>query len=161
VTAITSPRRRKARDPTLADNLVVLRAAAQDPTRTLRNLVLDASGSGRTYAVERSDGRREILYGISVYAQCEGQEVENVLRRFAQAPRYAAFSVGEIGAAGFEVIPTGTNPDHYDVQLIGDRFEGEPAEATDEELRAAAVRLLSTARQVASNPAYADSSEDE
>jgi hypothetical protein len=108
-----------------------------------------------------SDGRREILYGISVYAQREGHQVGNVLRRFAQAPSYAAFSVGEISTAGFEVIPTGTNPDHYDVQLIGRRFEGEPAEATDEELRAAAARLLSTASRLAPNPAYAESSEDE
>ena len=84
-----------------------------------------------------------------------------VLRRFTQAPRYVAITVGDLRAAGFDVIPTGTNPDHYDVQLIAGRIERESVEATDEELRAAAAQFLWAAGPLTPNPAYAGDPEDE
>ena len=51
------------------DTVLLVRAATADTTRNLRNVVSDATESGRTYVIDRVDGRREILYGVSVYAQ--------------------------------------------------------------------------------------------
>jgi hypothetical protein len=122
-----SPRRRKARlvrdEPPPDDALVVLRAAAPDRPRTLRNAALDATESGATYVVDRGDGRREVLYGISVFACRAGREPPEVLSAFALSPHYLELTVGQIREAGFDLIATGTNPDHYDVQLVAGRFE--------------------------------------
>jgi hypothetical protein len=115
----------------------VLRAAAADSTRTIRNIVLDAHDSGTTYVIERPDARREVLYGISVYAQRDSVEADEVLARFTHAPHYLSATVGAIRGAGFEVIATGVNPDHYDVQLVADRYDDGSADVTDEEFRGA------------------------
>jgi hypothetical protein len=54
--------------------------------------------------------------------------------------------------AGFEVLPTGVNPDHYDVQLVGGQREEdlEPLAA----IRGAAERLVAAAGDLKPNPAY-------
>lgn len=135
--------------------MVVLRAAAADRPRTLRNAVEDAVDSGATYVVVRSDGTREILYGISMFAQRGEAEVRDVLRLFPRSPLFFGLTVGEIRRAGFDVLPTGSNPDHYDVQLIAGRVEGGAAEAGREELRGAVARLLLAAGDLKPNPAYA------
>ena len=160
MSAPTSPRRRKVRlvrdEPPPDDALVVLRAAALDRPRTLRNAVLDATESGATYVVDRGGGRREMLYGISVFACRADREPAEVLSAFPLSPHHLELTVGQIREAGFEVIATGTNPDHYDVQLIPGRFEDEqPEAASPEELRGAVARLLWAAGDLRPNPAYA------
>jgi hypothetical protein len=153
-----SPRRRKVRlvrdERPPDDALVVLRAAAPDRSRTLRNAVLDATESGATYVVARG-GRREVLYGISVFACRADGEPAQVLSAFPLSPHHLELTVGLIREAGFDVIATGTNPDHYDVQLMSGRFEDEQPEATPEELRGAVARLLWAAGDLKPNPAYA------
>ena len=61
MTTPTGPGRRKARlirdEPLAEDALVVLRAAAADRSRTLRNAIADATESGLTYVIVRTDGR--------------------------------------------------------------------------------------------------------
>jgi hypothetical protein len=165
VTVPASRGRRKTRlvrdEPPPDDTVVMLRAAGADPTRTLRNIALDARESSDTYVIERSDGRREILYGISVYAQRHGVEPGDVLARFTHAPHYVAVPVGAIRGASFDVIATGTNLDHYDIQLIPGRFDAGSPEATDEEVRAAAARFLWAAGSLTPNPAYAGDLEDD
>jgi hypothetical protein len=90
---------------------VLLRAAAADIQRTVRNAVTDATESGLTYVIVRGDGTREILYSISLFAQRDGRSVAETLRTFSWAPRYLRFTVKEIRAAGFDIVATGANPD--------------------------------------------------
>ena len=59
-----------------------------------------------------------MLYGVSVFALLPGRGVAGVLERFPNAPHYLALTVGQLRVAGFEVFPTGSNPEHFDVQLI-------------------------------------------
>ena len=68
------------------------------------------------------------------------------------APEYLEAAVGALRGAGLEVLPTGVNPDHYDVQLVGGQREEdlEPLAA----IRAAAERLLAAAGDLRPNPAY-------
>jgi hypothetical protein len=157
-------KRRKARtlreEAVVDDAVVVLRAAAAGRPRTIRNAVEDAVDSGATYVVVRSDGRREMLFGISVFAQREGREVADVLRLFPHSPSFLRLTIGDIRRAGFEVLPTGSNPDHYDVQLISGRVEGVDVDAGREELRSAAARLLLAAGDLEPNPAYAGETSD-
>lgn len=160
----TSEKRRKSRllrdEPPAADALVVLRAAAADRERTIRNAVEDAIDSGATYVVARPGGSREVLYGISVFAKREGVEVGDVLRLFPRSRSFFRVSVGAIRTAGFEVLPTGSNPDHYDVQLLPGRIEGVDPDGGREELRGAVLRLLLAAGELHPNPAYAGGGQD-
>ena len=160
----TGGKRRKSRllrdELPAADALVVLRAAAADREHTIRNAVEDAVDSGATYVIMRPDGNREVLYGISVFAQRQGVGVGEVLRLFPRSPSFFRVSVAAIRTAGFEVLPTGSNPDHYDVQLLPDRFEGVDPEGGREELRGAVLRLLLTAGELHPNPAYAGERHD-
>jgi hypothetical protein len=66
---------------------------------------------------------------------------------FVEAP------VGVIRTAGFEVIPTGENPDHFDVQLFAGVTEGQVPPSPAEVL-AAATRLLDAAGHLRLNPSY-------
>lgn len=156
---VTGGKRRKSRllrdERPAPDALVVLRAAAADRERTIRNAVEDAVDSGATYVVIRPDGSREVLYGSSVFAQREGVAVKEVLRLFPRSPSFLGLSVGAIRTAGFEVLPSGSNPDHYDVQLLPGRIEGVDPEGGREELRGAVLRLLLAAGELHPNPAYA------
>jgi hypothetical protein len=165
VTVPPSHDRRKTRllrdEPPPDDIVVMLRAAAADLARTLRNVALDAIESARTYVIQGPDGRREILYGISVYAQRQGVKPADVLARFTHAPHYLASSVGAIRRAGFEVYATGTNPDHFDVQMLADRGEDGLSEPTDEEVRAAAAGFMWAVGPLIPNPAYAGAVEDD
>ena len=124
-------------------------------------MVSDATESGRTYVIDRVDGRREILYGVSVYAQPRGQDVAEVLHRFSRAPCYVAVTVADLRPAGLEVIATGTNPDHFDVQLVTGRFDDDTEDDPEDELRGAAARFLWAASNPISNPAYAGDPEEE
>jgi hypothetical protein len=142
------------------DSVVVLRAAPTDRERVLRNLIDDATDSAATYVVLRPDGSREILFGVSVFALPLGRSVADALSRFRSAPGYLRATVGAFRHAGFEVWPTGANPDHYDVQLLPGHIEG-LQEPTLDELREAAARLLATGGDVVSNPDYPGESEDE
>ena len=72
---------------------------------------------------------------------------------FVEAP------VGAIRAAGFEVIPTGTGADHFDVQLIVGVTEARPT-ASESEVREAATRLLDVAGEMRPNPFYTEDTGD-
>lgn len=61
--------------------------------------------------------------------------------------------MGTLRVAGFPVLPTGANPDHYDVQLLPGRLEG--SSPADIELGRAAGLLLDSADDSQPNPAYA------
>jgi hypothetical protein len=104
MTTPTGPGRRKARlirdEPLAEDALVVLRAAAADRSRTLRNAIADATESGLTYVIVRTDGTREVLCGLSVFAQRSDHTVADTLRTFTWAPHYLRFTAGEIRAGG-------------------------------------------------------------
>jgi hypothetical protein len=152
---------RMVRDGDVPDgSVVVLRAAPTDRERLLRNVMDDATDSAATYVVLRPDGSREVLFGISVIGLRPGRSVADVLSRFRSAPGYLRATVGAFRHAGFELWPTGANPDHYDVQLLPGHFEGFPQPTVDE-LREAATRMLATAGDVVSNPDYPGESEDE
>lgn len=141
-------------EPPADDALVVFRATAADRDRAVRNALQDAVDSAATYVVVRPDGNREILYGISVFARREGAEVADVLRRFTGSPFFLTLAAGDIRQAGFELVPTGSNLDHYDVQLLPGRIEGADPDATSGEIRGAVLRLLLAARGPHPNPAY-------
>jgi hypothetical protein len=160
-TAGPSPGRRKHRLVRSAappdDLLVVIRATPNDRSAAIDAIVATAAESAGTYVVTTPDGRVEVLVGVSVFALRPGVDPLDVLGRFPHAPAYAASTVGALRGAGFPVIPTGANPDHFDVQLIPDRPEG--SEPGAPELRDAATRLLDVAGEFRPNPAYAGSTD--
>ncbi len=78
-----------------------------------------------------------------------------MLRRFPRSPSFLRVTAGAIRHAGFDLLPTGSNPHHYDVQLLPGRVEGVDPEAGRDELRGAVLRLLLAAGEFHPNPAYA------
>lgn len=134
------------------DLVLVIRASPATRQECIADIAADALRSGRLYAVPGAAGRREVLFGISVFARRVGVAPVEVLARFDAAPAYVEASVGTLRSAGFEVLPTGVNPDHYDVQLVGGQGEEdlEPLAA----IRAAAERVVLAAGDLRPNPAY-------
>jgi hypothetical protein len=63
-------------------------------------------------------------------------------------------AVGVIRGVGFEVLPTGTDTDHFDVQLISGVAEAD-APPSEQHVRVAANRLLDAAAPIRPNPSYA------
>lgn len=118
----------------------------------------DAAESANVYVITIG-GRTELLHGVSVFAQRDGIGVNLVLERFAYAPRYCAARVGDLRRAGFEVLPTGANLDHFDVQLVpGRSVEDGPADPTA--LARAALLMIQVAGELLPNPAYAYNEEE-
>ena len=136
------------------DLVVVIRATPASVEEAVNDITRDALESGRTYAVLGDHGEREPLFGVSVFAYRSEVGLVELLVRFDEAPAYLESSVGELRSAGLALLPTGTNLDHFDVQLLpgqADEGNGEPAGA----VRAAAARLLAAAGDLRPNPAYA------
>lgn len=117
-------------------------------------MVEDAELSACQYVVETASGSREVLYGLSVFARRSGVQVAAVFDRFTGAPAYLEVAIGALRAAGFEVYPTGTNADHFDIQLIGGVHEHDPAPSRSD-LQEAAARVLAVGGPLRPNPAYA------
>jgi len=151
-----SPRRRKVRlvrAEVPDDALLVVRATGADPEASVRSIAEDAQVSGEVYVIDLL-GTREVLYGVSVFAHREGIDVLEVLARFPGAPRYLETTAGTLRRSGFGVHATGSNPDHYDVQLLPGCGEEVPA-PMHEDLLLAAQRLLDVAGESRPNPSYA------
>ena len=133
------------------DLVVVLRATPGSLEAALDDIADAAVRSAAVYVVE--DGAdRHLLFGVSVFAVPAGGTPADVLVRFDTAPTYAAATVGALREAGFRLIPTGGNPDHYDVQLLDrvDEDENRPAD----EVKVATARMLAAAGPLRPNPAY-------
>lgn len=160
MTVPTEPARRKRRLVRAGDApddlLLVIRAMPHDGVAALEEMVDLATLSAGRYVIERDDQRRELLYGVSVFAHREGQDLTEVLYRFPAAPMFVEAPVGMLRVSGFEVIPTGTEADHFDVQLIHGVSEAEEPPAEDD-VRAAAARLLEAAGEMRANPSYSGS----
>jgi hypothetical protein len=136
------------------DLVVVVRATPASVEATVEDIAVDALESGRTYAVQDEAGEREPLFGVSVFARRPEVPVAEALARFDEAPSYLEARVGVLRSAGFVVLPTGANADHFDVQLLpghADEDAGEPVVA----VRDAAARLVAAAGELRRNPAYA------
>jgi len=134
------------------DVVLVLRATPGSVETALSDLAAAALQSAAAYVVE--DGpARYLLFGVSVFAVPAGGTSADVLGRFAAAPSYAEATVGTLREAGFQVIPTGGNPDHYDVQLLDRVVENDNRAAAA--VRMAAMRMLAAAGPLRPNPAYA------
>lgn len=114
--------------------------------------------SASVYVVQQS-GKWHLLYGVSVFAHRLGKDATDVLRRFARAPMFMEAPVRALRAAGFEVVPTGSDADHFDVQLIAGIAEAD-APPSEAEVRAAATCLLNTAGEWRPNPSYAGEAGD-
>lgn len=159
-----SPGRRKlrmVRDGSPPDDLVLLiRATPSTIAETVRDIAESALDSADTYVVDHSDVGRVVLYGVSVFARQPGTEPAELLGRFAASPRYLETSVGAVRSAGFGVLPTGPNPAHFDVLLIGDRTEPEGLLSL-EEVELTARRLVAVCGHLRLNPSYAGRLEDE
>lgn len=117
-------------------------------------MVEDAELSARQYVVEAATGAREVLHGISVFARRPGVEVEAVVDRFPGAPAYFEVAIGALRAAGFEIYPTGTNEDHFDIQLISGVHPHDPSVSSGN-VQEAAGRVLAVGGPLQPNPAYA------
>lgn len=152
------PRRRKVRmfrdEAPLDDLIVVLRAIGGDLDSAVADVAADAADSGAVYVVERP--MREVLFGVSVFALRDGRTAAVVLDRFPGSPGYLRLTAGVVRSAGFGLLPTGTNPDHFDVQLIPGTDEVEAATISFAEIKAAAWRLVALAGQPWRNPVYDD-----
>jgi hypothetical protein len=139
------------------DLVVVIRASPPGRAGAAEDIAEAARLSSEVYVVEHEDGFREVLYGVSVYARRPGADPD-VLQRFKAAPAYLAAPVGRLRAAGFPVLPTGTQPDQFDVQLVPGR--GERDLVTDEAITAAARRLVNAAGDLHPNPFYAGAGDE-
>lgn len=134
------------------DLVLVVRATPADREGAIAAMVEDAGLSAGQYMVETAPGSRGVLYGVSVFARGPGVDVATVVDRFIGAPTYVGVMVGALRAAGFEIYPTGSNVDHFDIQLIGGVGEGDPA-ASPAEVREAAGRVLAVAGSLKPKPA--------
>ncbi len=110
--------------------------------------------SASVYVVEGRGGDRELLFGVSVFAHRPGIAAVDVLLRFPGALAYVEAPVGVIRAAGFAVLATGSDRDHFDVQLLSGIREGNQA-PVESAVRKAAARLLDAAGELRPNPLYA------
>jgi hypothetical protein len=110
--------------PPPGDLVVVLRATPGSLEVAIEEVAAAALQSAAVYVVEDGPGRY-LLFGVSVFAVPAGGTPAHVLDRFAAAPSYVEATVGALRVAGFPVIPTGANPDHYDVQLLDRVAENE------------------------------------
>lgn len=135
------------------DLLLVIRAMPANRSAAVEEMVDRAQLSASVYVVEQS-GKWHLLYGVSVFAHRPGRDATDVLRRFPRAPMFVEAPVGAVRAAGFEVVPTGSDADHFDVQLIAGVAEPD-APPSEAEVRAAATRLLDAAGEWRPNPSYA------
>lgn len=133
--------------------MLVIRAMPANRSAALEEIIDRAQLSASVYVVEQS-GQWHLLYGVSVFAHRPGRDATDVLRRFPTAPMFVEAPVGAVRAAGFEVVPTGTDADHFDVQLIVGVAEPD-APPSEAEVRAAATRLLDAAGEWRPNPSYA------
>lgn len=152
-----SPRRRKARmlrpGGPPGDKTLLIRATPASIDEAIVDIAEDAMESALVYEVERPGGERVALYGVSVFARPPGVPPVEVLRRLASSPYYLEATAGALRAAGLDVLPTGTSPDHFDVLLIDGRPAEEPLlPLTD--VRAAAERLVAVCGEARPNPAY-------
>jgi hypothetical protein len=157
VTVPPAPRGRKRRlvrpEDVPDDLMLVIRAMPDNRSAAVEEMVDRAQLSASVYVVEQS-GKWHLLYGVSVFAHRPGRDATDVLRRFPRAPMFVEAPVGAVRAAGFEVVPTGSDADHFDVQLVDGvaELDAPPSEA---EVRAAAIRLLDAAGEWRPNPSYA------
>lgn len=142
------------------DLLLVIRATPASRALAVEKIAEDAELSARIYLVELRQGERQLLYGVSVFAHRAGHELTEVLDRFPFAPMFIEAPVGVIRSAGCDVIATGENPDHFDVQLIPGVGERD-APPSRRELRAAAAQLLDAAGELRPNPSYAGGADDQ
>jgi hypothetical protein len=139
-------------EPPPDDVTVLLRAGAATVAETLFDMMIDARFSAAVYDVERG-AEREALFGISVFAQRAGSRVVDVLERFPSAPTYLITTVRVLRGLDFVVLATGSNPDHYDVQLVAGVDGASVERVTDEQIATAATRLVDAADN-RPNPAY-------
>jgi hypothetical protein len=99
------------------------------------------------------------LYGVSVFAVPPDLGVRAVLSRFAAWPFYLAATVGELRSSGFQVLPTGIDPDHFDVVLVDGELPDRPLLPLAA-LEVAARRLVEACRELRPNPSYAGRAEE-
>src|SRR5260221_12944182 len=93
---------------------LLIRATPASIDEAVTDIALSAADSAAVYEVERADGTRVVLYGVSVFARQPGEQPHDLLRRFAGSAFYLEASVGAARAAGFEVLTTWTYPAHFD-----------------------------------------------
>jgi hypothetical protein len=157
VTVLPAPRGRKRRfvrpEDVPDDLLLVIRAMPANRSAAVEEMVDRAQLSASVYVVEQA-GKWHLLYGVSVFAHRPGRDATDALRRFPRAPMFVEAPVGAVRAAGFDVVPTGNDADHFDVQLIAGITEPDPP-PSEAEVRAAATRLLDAAGEWRPNPSYA------
>jgi hypothetical protein len=106
------------------DLLVVVRATPRRRGEAIDDIAADGLQSGRVYVV--AEGKRRVrLYGVSVFALRPGVPLIELLVRFDEAPSYLQATIGRLRAAGFDVLSTGVNRDHFDVQPFAGHGEEE------------------------------------
>lgn len=152
-----SPRRRKVRmlrpGGPPDDATLLIRATPASTDEAVVDIAEDALESAAVYEVDRPSGERVALYGVSVFARPHGVSPVEVLRRFASSAYYLEVTAGDARAAGFDVLSTGANPDHFDVLLVDGRHPDDPFLPLAE-LRAVAERLVAVCGEAQPNPAY-------
>jgi len=132
--------------------MLVLRATPGSLEAAIDDIADAALRSAAVYVVE--DGAdRHLLFGVSVFAVPARGTPVDVLVRFDTAPTYIASTIGALREAGLRVIPTGANPDHYDVQLLDRVAEIDRRAAAAAKM--ATMRMLAAAGPLRRNPAYA------
>jgi hypothetical protein len=129
------------RDQAPDDTTLLVRAVRGNPDRAVASIVADAHLSAEVYEIETADGVREALYGISVFAPTDELTLVEILERFPSADTYFETTAGALRGSGLPVYATGSNPVHYDVQLLPGVADG-PGEQVDTLLYDAARRIV-------------------
>ena len=135
------------------DTALLIRATPASIDEATLDIAEDALESAAVYDVERPGEGRVALYGVSVFARPRGASPVEVLRRFASSPYYLEATARAVRVAGFEVLPTGANLDHFDVLLLDGRDPDDPLLPLTE-VRVAAERLVAVCGDPRPNPAY-------
>lgn len=136
------------------DTALLIRAVPASLDEAVLDIAETALDSADAYELHRPDGRRVVLYGVSVFGRPVGADPGELLRRFAGAPFYLEASVQQVRSAGFDVQPTGSNPNHFDVLLV----DGQPPDRpllSRAEVELAARRLVELCGEMRPNPSYA------
>jgi hypothetical protein len=88
--------------------MLVIRAIPASRSAAVEEMVDQAILSSDRYVIEGEDAGKELLYGVSVFAHRDGQDLTDVLYRFPTAPMFVEAAVGVIRGFDFEVLATGT-----------------------------------------------------
>ena len=134
--------------------MLVIRATPANPSAAVEEMADQAILSSERYVIEREDAGRELLYGVSVFAHRDGQDLTDVLYRFPAGYVRRGRGGGDPGSR----LRGLTDRDRCGpLRCAADlrRGRGRRLPPSEQDVRVAANRLLDAAAPIRPNPSYA------